>query len=483
VDVLLQVQPHGSLPLYQQVIVQLREAIIGGHLAPGARLPSSRDLAAAHSLSRNTVTAAYQQLTAEGYLDGRDRSGHYVAADLPDAALQAARAPISDGEEAPSFRLSRWGQAVARLQSPVPKTLACDFRGGFDPSLFPLDEWRRHLSDCLHAGTLPDLDYGGPEGFAPLRASIAAFAARSRGIACDADQVVITSGARQAVDLLVRTLLEPGDGVAMEEPGYAGFRQAVATFGARIVPVPVDERGMQVQQLEPHSDFRMVYVTPSNQLPTGVTLDLGRRLTLLDWARRTGAVVVEDDYDGEFRYEGRPLQSLQGLDGGRNVAYVGSFAKSVAPALRLGYLIVPRPLARPIALARWVADRQAPILPQVALDRFIRSGGLERHLRRVRRVFQQRRVAFLEALRQYLPQARCSDVSAGMHAFVTLPGVTSAQAEHDLVVRAATAGVGLYPARLHYEGDGAPGRFLFYFAHLTEAEMRRGLQVLSTLLR
>lgn len=481
VDLLLHLEPHRGSPLYRQVITQIRAAVVSGRLAPGTRLPSSRDLAAVHGIARNTVVAAYQQLTDEGYLVGRDRSGHYVAADLPDAALQAAHMPPGGAEEAPAIRLSRWAAALADLPAPVAKgTVPYDFRGGFDPATFPLDEWRRHLSHQLQQESLPSLDYGGAEGDAPLRESIAGFAARSRGVVCEPSQVLVTSGARQGVDLLIRTLLEPGDAVAVEEPGYPGVRQALEAFGARIVPVPVDEKGMQVERLEGQREIRLVFVTPSNQMPLGVTLDLGRRLTLLDWARRNGALVVEDDYDGELRYEGRPLQSLQGLDSGRHVAYVGSFAKSVAPALRLGYLILPPSLVQPVARARWVSDRQAPILPQAALHAFIASGGLERHLGRVRRLFLARRDAFLGALRRHLPGARFHEVPAGMHVCVTLPGITTPEAEQALVERAFRAGVGLAPARVHYVSEAPAGQFLFYFAHLPEGALDEGVRRLAT---
>jgi GntR family transcriptional regulator/MocR family aminotransferase len=479
-DLLLHLVTEGGPPLYRQVVTQIRAAVVSGRLAPGTRLPSSRDLAAVHGIARNTVVAAYQQLADEGYLVGRDRSGHYVAADLPDAALQAAQRPAGGAVGMPAIRLSRWAAALSDLPAPVPKgTVPYDLRGGFDPTTFPLDEWRRHLAHQMQPESLPPLDYGGAEGDAPLRESIARFAARSRGVVCEPGQVLITSGARQGVDLLIRTLLEPGDAVAVEEPGYPGVRQALEAFGARIVPVPVDAKGMQVERLEGEGDIRLVFVTPSNQMPLGVTLDLGRRLSLLDWARRTGALVVEDDYDGEFRYEGRPLQSLQGLDSGRHVAHVGSFAKSVAPALRLGYLILPPPLVQPVARARWVTDRQAPILPQVALQAFIASGGLERHLRRVRLLFRARRDAFLGALRQHLPGARVGEVRAGMHVCVTLPGVTTPEAEQALVERAFQAGVGLAPARVHYLSEAPAGQFLCYFAHLPEEDLEEGVRRLA----
>lgn len=477
-DLLLKLQPGAATTLYRQVVEQLREAIIAGRLAPGLRMPSSRDLATVHGISRNTVISAYQQLVAEGYLEGRDRSGHYVSPTLPDSA--PVTVPGSQGSPAgiPPLRLSRWAESLSALEVAGPDRLAIDFRSGFDPHTFPLTEWRRHLARAMEE-ILPAMDYADAAGYPPLRAAIADYVTRSRGAACTPEQVIVTTGARQGYDLVLRTLLEPGDGVAMEEPGYRGMRQSLAAAGAQIHAIPVDDRGMQVAALEQQRGLRLVYVTPSNQFPTAVTLDLARRLTLLEWCRRTGALILEDDYDGEFRYDGHPLQCLQGLDGGHSVIYVGSFAKSLAPALRIGFLIVPEPLIAPMVRAKWIVDRQGPVILQAALASFITSGGLERHLRRMRTRYGQRRTAFLGALARLLPGAVCTGVKAGMHAFVTLPGVRSLPEQQQLVEQAAARGVGLYPVG---GNPLEPGRFIFFFAHLSEPQMEAGLRQVAALL-
>lgn len=486
-DLMLRLEPDSGVPLYQQVMEQVRSAILSGRLAPGARLPSSRDLARVHGIARNTATLAYQLLASEGYLDGRERSGHFVSPEIPDAGVVAgkgAQPARVDTDQGKPVRVSRWAEAVAGVSFSWAEAqgLSFDFRPHYPArDVFPADEWRRGLLQALEGGA-ELLEYGDPAGYGPLREAVAAYASRSRGCVCTPSQVVITTGARQAIHLLALTLLNPGDAAVMEEPGYPSARQALEAFGARILPIPVDERGLQVDQLAAAHDVRLVYVTPSNQYPTGATLDLGRRLRLLEWARRTGALVVEDDYDGDFRYEGRPLQALQGLDGGGRVAYVGTFAKSLAPGLRLGYLILPEELVGHAVRAKWLVDRQTPALPQAALAAFMSGGGFERHLRRARMLFRRRRDAFLAALERHLPGAVPGPATAGMQVLVTLPGVDTAAAEAALVKRARQAGVALQPARPCFARQAPPGRFLFWFSHMSAEQVEEGVRRLAELL-
>lgn len=477
-DLLLTLQPDSDLPLYQQMVQELRRAIGSGRLVPGARLPSSRELARVHGIARNTVATAYEQLVAEGYLEGRDRSGHYVSGDLPDNGLHAERVPGVPGS-APPLRLSTWAQGIMHLDPPTESDhLPFDFRQRVSSRAYPRAAWRRHMDRALADDAEGLLEYDEPAGYRPLREAIAAYATRSRGLTCTPEQVVVTSGARQGVDLLLRTLLNPGDAVALEEPGYHGARQALAAAGARIAAVPLDERGLQTGALSHLADLRLVYVTPSNQYPTGVTLDPARRLALLEWARRTGAVIIEDDYDGEFRYAGRPLQALQGL-GPQQVAYVGTFAKSLAPGLRLGYLVLPTDLVRPVTIAKWVSDRQTATVPQAALASFIASGDLERHLRRARLIFRRQRDALLAAFAAHLPAARLGTAVAGLHVVAVLPGIATPAAEALLVERAQRAGIGLQPARPAYTVAPEPGTFLFWFSHLDEAALAEGIRRLA----
>lgn len=481
-ELLLRLETDQTAPLYQQVVAQVRELIIAGRLRPGSKMPSGRELAETYGIARNTATLAYQQLVSEGYLEARERSGYYVNADLPDHALRASVLAAQPPAPAPGGRLSTWAQAVIQTEPNRPgELLPYDFRQRFPIwGAFPHAEWRRHLVQALEAGGPELLEYGDPAGYGPLRQAVAAHAGQSRGAVCEPHQVIITTGARQGFDLLIRTLLEPGDAVVVEEPGYPTVRHMLDAHGARIIPVPVDDHGLQVERLPEAGGVRMLLVTPSHQYPTGGALDLARRMALLGWARRHGALVVEDDYDGEFRHEGRPLQALQGLDGGGNVAYVGSFAKSLAPALRLGYLILPAPLVRPVEVARYWTDLQASTPLQAALHTFMAGGGLERHLRRVRQVVRRRRDAFLRAVEHHLPGAVVGPAGAGMHLMLTLPEVSD---EVALLRRAREMGLGLQTAAPCYAQGAVSGRFLFWYAHLEEERAEEGLRRLATLLR
>jgi len=480
-DLLLRLDPEAAEPLYLQAARQLREAIQTGQLAPGTRLPSSRELARAHRIARNTVTLAYQHLLSEGYLEGRERSGHYVNHHLPDHALRAVTGPALPAASSTALPLSAWGRAVLEvephLQGP---RLPYDFRQRFPVAdSFPADAWRRYLTTALADGGTDLLEYGEPAGYGPLRAAVAAYAERTRGLSCRSDQVIMTSGTRQAVDLLARVLLNPGDAVVVEEPGYPGTRQALQALGARVIPVPVDEQGLVVERLPPER-VALVCVTPSHQYPTGVTLSLARRLQLIDWARRTGALILEDDYDGEFRHTGRPLQALQGLDGGSSVIYAGTFAKSLAPGLRLGYLVAPPALCRVLVQAKWIADRQTATLPQAAMALFIADGGLERHLRRLRLRVRERLERFRQAVETYLPDARLSGTGAGMHLLLTLPEVRTQADEQRLITAAAGAQVGLQPASPCSTGSPGVAGLLCWYAHLPAGAIEEGVRRLAS---
>lgn len=481
-ELLLDLQPSAILPLYQQLASQLRRAIIQGDLAPGRRLPGGRELASTYGIARNTVTQAYTQLVSEGYLEGRERAGYFVSRDLPDASMQSAAQMTCRAAHPQLPRLSQMAMRAASMALPeAGDPLPFDFSQRTASDRFPLAEWRSELQRVLSAPSHALLEYGEPAGYWPLRETIAAYAARSRGVVCTPEQVIITSGSRQGCDLVLRTLLEPGDAVALEEPGYPNGRKALLAAGVRVLPVPVDERGLQVERLEGIPDVRLVYVTPSNQYPTGVTLELPRRLALLDWARRTGAWVVEDDYDGDFRYTGRPLPSLQGLGGGQ-VIYMGTFAKSLAPGLRLGYLVVPTPLIEPFAKMKWLTDRQTASLSQAMLANLISGGGLERHLRRARKAFAHQRDALLAAFARHLPAANWRRPDAGMHVEVQLPGIHGLQEEEALVAAARSAGIGLQSARLCYTQVPWPGTFLFWFSHLPPERLEEGIQRLARVL-
>ena len=388
---------------------QLRDAIVDGRLRPGERLPPSRELAATLTVSRTTVTAAYERLTAEGFLTGRVGAGTFVRSVT--TAGVAPTAPRQGVRPRPVWR----GLAA----EPAPETAGpparYDFRVGVpDPALFPLATWRRLVAAELRAATLRRSPYRESAGLPELRDAIARHLALSRSVRAGADDVLVTQGAQQALDLIARVLVEPGDRVAVEEPGYVPARQVLRAAGARISAVPVDAEGIDVDALP--ADARLVYVTPSHQFPLGVAMSPARRYALLDWAARHRAVIVEDDYDSEFRYGARPLDPLQSLDTAGRVVYVGSYAKTMAPMLRLGFLVAPASLVPALRTARRVADWHGDPVVQAAMARFIDEGLLARHVRRALRTYATRREALLTALATHLGD-RLSVVpsAAGLH--------------------------------------------------------------------
>nr|WP_239150951.1 PLP-dependent aminotransferase family protein [Burkholderia pseudomallei] len=380
----------------------MRAAIVDGRLAAGARLPSTRELARQLGVSRKTTLDAFERLASEGFLLARTGNGTFVAGGLtrvPGARVPAAngsgtraQAPRADGRDAALARAhAGWSDVPAGLSMPPPHApLAFDFRGGVtDKVHFPWDDWRRSIQHALRAQARSSGDYRDPAGEPELRDAIARYVGFSRAVACDWRDVIVTQGAQQALDLLARVLVRPGDIVAVEEPGYPPARAAFAALGACVIGVPVDAHGLVVAQLP--DDARFVYVTPSHQFPLGMPMSLERRVALLEWAQRRRAVIVEDDYDCEFRFEGRPLEPLKSLDRAGLVAYVGTFSKTLFPELRIGYAVPPRSLNLALRKAKQIVDWHACTLTQTALARFIADGAFARHLRRIHRRYDARR--------------------------------------------------------------------------------------------
>jgi GntR family transcriptional regulator / MocR family aminotransferase len=434
----LQLDRASPLPMQRQLFVEIRAAILGGRLSQGARLPSTRALAADLGLSRNTVAGAFDQLLAEGYLEGRVGSGTYVLG----GAFPSVRTGKSTGRQ-PAVRLSARGRMLASTAvAPAHfSTGTVAFRPGV-PALdaFPRKLWARIAARLLRQPHPDLLNYGDPAGYLPLRTAIAEYLGAARGVRCVASQVIVTAGSQQAIDLTARVLLDPGDSAWFEDPGYLGARGAFQAAGIVCTPVPVDSEGLSVEHgaaIAPQA--RMAYVTPSHQYPLGVVMSLQRRMGLLDWARRRGSWVVEDDYDSEFRYEGRPLESLQGLDEAGRVLYTGSFSKVLFPALRLGYLVAPEGLTDAFISAHALADRHAPLLNQAIVAEFLAEGHFARHVRRMRALYRERQEALVNACRREL--AGCLEVEpsvAGMHLVGWLKGNISDRAASRA---AAAAGV------------------------------------------
>ncbi len=470
----------GDGTLHRQLFRALRRAILDGALPPGTRLPSSRALTRDLGLSRTPVLLAYQQLLDEGYALGRRGSGTYVAGALGSPPARRGGVPAAP---APA-RLSRFGRRALESARGLPAwrlrdaPLPYDFRYG-RPAYgdFPHETWRRVLARSARRASVRALDYGTPEGLPALREAIADHAARARAVRCTADDVVIVNGSQQALDLAARVLLDAGDPVVLEEPHYAGARRVFEALGARLRSVPVDADGIRVDRLPRAA--RAAYVTPSHQFPTGAMLPVSRRLALLAWAARAGAYVIEDDYDGEYRYAGRPVESLQGLDDGGRVLYVGTFSKVLFPSLRLGYLVVPPALRRAVRAAKSLADTGSSTLEQTALAAFIHDGHFARHVSRSRARTAGRRAALLGAFRAHLgDRAVVLGADAGLHVLVWLRGVPAEGLP--AVVRAAEgAGVGVYPVTPHCLVPPPEAGLVLGYAALSEPEIREGVRRLA----
>jgi GntR family transcriptional regulator/MocR family aminotransferase len=472
----LQLDRDSGVPLQRQLYNEIRAAILGGRLSRGARLPSTRSLACDLGLSRNTIAGAFDQLLAEGYIEGKVGSGTYVmgAAFLP-------RSPRAATRVSPHARPSARGRQLAAT-AVSPAHISNDpiaFRPGI-PALneFPREQWARIAGRLIRHAPPRLLNYNHPAGYFPLRTAIADYLRAARGVRCTPEQVIVTAGSQQAIDLAARVLLDPGEVTWLENPGYLGARGAFQAAGIVCAPVPVDSEGLSVAQAERLApDARMAYVSPSHQYPLGVTMSLGRRLELLDWARRRGAWIIEDDYDSEFRYTGRLLESLQGLDSTGRVLYTGSFSKVLFPAIRLGYLVAPEELTAAFVAARSLADRHSPVLDQAVTAEFLMEGHFARHVRRMRALYRERQEALLAACRRDL--RACLEVHpspAGMHLVGWLPRHRSDRAVSRAAMRAGVAA----PAISDYACDGfdRPGLILGYAAVNSE-QIREGTRNLA----
>jgi GntR family transcriptional regulator/MocR family aminotransferase len=460
----LAIDRDSDRPLYRQVYEGYREAILDGRLKAGERLPSTRRLAEELGLSRFPVLAAFDQLLAEGYCEGRVGAGTFVAASLPEEAVAPGR---RSGPGRPQGR--RGPRCLA--QGPVAQLARPSFArrgpgafsvGGVAVEHFPFRVWSALL--CRHARSLgPDgVHYGPALGRPALREAIAAYLRTARGVRSQPEQVMVVGGSQQALDLAARVLLDPGSPVWIEEPGYWGARDALRVAGARLVPVPVDAEGLDVAAgIARAPQARAVFVTPSHQFPLGVTMSASRRLRLLDWAAESGAWIIEDDYNSEYRYESQPIAALQGLDRDSRVLYIGTFSKVLSPALRIGYLVLPADLVERFAAARYAMDISAPTFLQAVVRDFLTEGHFAHHLRRTKKLYRERRGALVAALEGALDgQLEILGERAGLHLVVTLPEGTDDEAISD---RAKDLGLHVLPLSSCYLGPARrPGLVLGY---------------------
>jgi GntR family transcriptional regulator/MocR family aminotransferase len=474
---LFQSQAAAARPLREQICAAIRGAIQSGRVRHGERLPASRTLAADLRVSRITAEAAYAQLEAEGYVRRRVGDGTFV-----DIAVSADGAPPTHRSlrrAAARAAWSRRGAEIVRGGGCVDPRETMAFSAGFpDLSEFPLDTWKRLTTRRLRRDGPALLGYGDPAGEPALRATLARYLAQSRGVRCTMDQVLVLTSSQQALQMVATMLTDPDDTVWIEDPGYRGARTALAAMGARLRPVPVDDEGLVPPRRGSGARPRLIYVTPSHQYPTGVTLSLSRRLQLIEHAAARGSWIVEDDYDSEFQYDARPLPAMQGLDGGERVLYVGTFTKVLFPSLRLAYLVLPPALVGGFVTARTAHDGHTARLAQLVTADFMEEGHFAAHVRRMRRLYHQRRDLLLSEIRRRLdPWCRPIGGSAGLQLTVALPrgrevALTSAAAR----VGVATPGVsGLFGSRARMDA------WLLGFAALRDDAIVEGVRRLVRL--
>lgn len=461
--------------LQLQIYQQIRLSIISGTLRAGVRLPSTRDLTRLLGVSRNTIVYAFDRLVAEGYLEGRRGSGIYVAElQLTRPAQIAETHRPAPGLPIRSARLTAFSEV-----SISPSYIGAKIRP-FRPcqpaiDRFPLRNWNRARSHALRSPreVLSEVDAG---GLPRLRRTLATYLRDSRGLHCEAEQIVITAGTQEALSLISKLLVERGDRVWIEDPGYLGARAAFSQTEAKLIPISVDEEGITIPTLKQKP--RLIYTTPSRQFPRGVTMSLSRRLALLEFARNSGAWIIEDDYDSEFRYVGRPAPSLQGLDSHGCVIYLGSFSKVLFPSLRLGYVVLPRHLVDRFRKLKEIGSGSVSAIDQATATVFIEEGFFATHVRRMRRLYRERRDSFLHEAQKYLSGViGFSPIDAGMDAFGSL---RSGESDADFSNRFRAAGVDTPPLSVYSLRPCEPG-LIFGFTAFSPAQIRSAMQSLSSL--
>lgn len=480
---------NSGAPFYRQIYETIRRSILSGGLPLGRQLPASRLLAKQLGVSRMTVVNAYEQLLAEGYLEGRIGAGTFVSAHLPEEFLQTSGFKRQERQEKPLPRkviLSDYAKRVAPNTKLILRhhgaTALVPFQHGVAAlNEFPFSLWARIAQKWQRRPPSSVLSYGDAVGFQPLRESVAAHLAAARGVRCTPEQIIITNGTQQALYLISRIFLSESEEVCLEDPGYLGARDIFAATGARIVAVPIDAEGFDLQTARKRSrHVRLIYVTPSHQFPLGVTMSLARRLSLLEWAQERDAFVIEDDYNSEYRYAGRPLSSLQGLDRDGRVIYVGTFSKTVFPALRLGYLVVPADLLEIFAAARALNDLHSPVIEQAVLADFISERHFARHIRRMRGLYEGRQQTLVEEARKNLSGTlEVAPAKAGMHLIGWLPEGVS---DREISLGAAEAGLNLASVSAYCIDQKLRGGLLLGYTAFDEKQIKQGIKKLARVL-
>jgi GntR family transcriptional regulator/MocR family aminotransferase len=469
---------EAALPAGRWLCSALRAAILEGRLRPGARLPATRDLATRYRLSRGTIVAAFEQIRSEGYITARSGSGTYVSTVLPDSLLEVrGQTPAPRSARSPRLRqLSDIGTRVRPFPSSATDA-ARAFRAN-QPALdlFPTTLWAQVAGRRLRRASVELLKGCEPLGYAPLRRAVADYLHHARGVVCVPEQVAIVSGVQEALDLVARLFVNPGDGVCVENPCYTGAALTFEAIGAKLSTLQLDEDGVRVPRV-PRPGVRLIYVTPAHQFPVGVSMSLARRLALLDWARRSDALIFEDDYDSEFRYAGPPVPAMQGLDRHGVVLFAGSFSKVLFPSIRLGYLVLPTDLVGRASALKSVANRFAPVLEQAVLCDFMTEGHFGRHVRRMRQAYAERLVVLLESARQSLAGLlEISEVEAGLQTTGWLCSKVSGAAA---AAAAARRRVEVTPLSHYSRTPLAREGVVLGFAAVDVREIRRGVRELA----
>lgn len=479
---------RGKTPLFHQIYERIREAILARRLKTGSQLPPTRVLAQELNVSRNTVINAFEQLIAEGYLVGKLGAGTFVTEKLPDDLLQARVEKIDLPRKKSVRSISKRG----KLLTEIPVTFSPDsskvraFQTGFTATReFPADIWTRTVGRALRKmprKNLDYLDYDKLQGYFPLREAIARYLGTSRGLICEPEQILMVAGSQQGLDLTARVLFDKGDDVWIEDPNYRGALGALLGAEANVIPVPLDREGINIEAGKRMSKLpRAVYVTPSHHFPLGVVMSLSRRLELLEWSSRNSVWIVEDDYDSEFRYDGKSIAALQGLDSDNRVIYIGTFSKVMFPALRLGYLVVPSDLLESFAKALLFTSVHTPMLEQIAMTDFINEGHFGRHIRKMRKIYAERQKILVEEIREKLGDfLEVREDEAGMHIIVWLK---EGYDDSELSRRAAEKNINVSPLSFYCIKEKLPGGLILGYTGLEKNEIRRGVNGLLEVLK
>ncbi len=475
------------IPMHRQIYEKMRQAILSGELPAKSRIPSSRALAQQLGISRMTVVNAYDQLFAEGYLEGKIGAGTYVASALPEELLLAPKhQAVKTDAFSRELNLSRQGKLIAQDYEDVllehEGTKFIPFQNGLTAvDSFPFDTWARIAARQHRRAPSATLLNGELAGFRPLRETLAAHLKSARGVACEPEQIIITAGTQQALALIAMVFLDPNDEIWMEDPGYLSARNLFALSRAKIIPVPVDEAGLNLKAAYERSKKpKLIYVTPSHQYPLGVTMSLARRLSLIEAARAAGAWIIEDDYDSEYRYSGHPLASLQGLDEEGRVLYVGTFSKTIFPTLKLGCLVVPPDLVDVFTSGRILSGSQSPLIDQAILAEFIAEGHFARHVRRMRTLYEERQQILVEEVKRKLSGlVEMNADDAGMHLVGWLPD--------DLDDREVRGKAALQNVRFQSISDSSINKYprnglVFGYAAFDAKQIKRGVGKLTKVL-